>query len=746
MTSIKNSISYSLLFNVILIYATVTFLVTIAHVYTDFQYQKKHIQEELNILIEASNRSFSNAVWDMNKRQIEIETQGMIQIPLVKAIQIKDKNNHIILEKKDTTCDECLTSEFKSQSKLYRKIFDKNIYLGEIIIYSDTARAIKRVQDNLSFILLSAFIKSALIILLFIFAFKKYLQKPLTHIISQINNIDLEKKAHTPIHYESQINNEFVILTNSVNTMLNKIDTQVVKLQESEIQLQEDIKNKTQALTDSNHQLQNVIKGAKLGFWDWNLQNGYYEVNHRYTQMLGLSKHSIISENDWQERIHPEDRETILPQIIQTVTSNKTYTIEYRIKHQDGHYVWIEASGSLIQKDNLGQALRACGTHKDISTRKEAEIRISKQKNFLNTLIDNAPIPIFYKDEKGIYLGVNKRWNDMVGFTQDEILKKSVYDIAPKDIADIYSQQDEKVFTLEENPQIYKSVIVNKLNKEKFDVMFYKSAFFDETGNVAGLIGSILDLTPINQLQEEKNKQEKLLFEQSKLASMGEMIANISHQWRQPLSIISTYATGIDMHKKLNLLTDELLEESCEKINENAQYLSHTIDDFKSYIKGDGSIIRFNLEKQFVTFNSLISSIVKQENITIIMNTSEDIEIQGYPTQLLQCFINIFNNSKDAYAKNQKKLFFIHDDVKDEKNIIITFKDNAGGINEEIIDKIFEPYFTTKHKAQGTGLGLHMSYKLITQGMKGSIHAQNEEYTYEDKKYKGAKFTLIIPK
>jgi two-component system, NarL family, sensor histidine kinase EvgS len=244
----------------------------------------------------------------------------------------------------------------------------------------------------------------------------------------------------------------------------------------------------------------------------------------------------------------------------------------------------------------------------------------------------------------------------------------------------------------------------------------------------------------------EKNKliQERL-FRSDKLASMGEMIGNIAHQWRQPLSIISTIATGIKIQKEMNLLTDEELLENMEIVNKNAQYLSKTIDDFKNFIRADKTIEDYNLSKTIGDFIHIIEPSLKSHNIDLILNLDENIFINGCANELAQCLINFFNNSKDALVetKQEKSLFFV--ETKIEDNIIyIIVKDNAGGIPSEIISKIFEPYFTTKHKAQGTGLGLSMTYKLITDGLNGKIEVSNKEFIYDNKTYVGAEFIISI--
>jgi C4-dicarboxylate-specific signal transduction histidine kinase len=244
----------------------------------------------------------------------------------------------------------------------------------------------------------------------------------------------------------------------------------------------------------------------------------------------------------------------------------------------------------------------------------------------------------------------------------------------------------------------------------------------------------------------EKNKQiQERLFKSDKLASMGEMISNIAHQWRQPLSVISTIATGVKLQKEINNLNDEELLKDMELINRNAQYLSKTIDDFRNFIRGDKTIEKYNLSNTIDNFIHIIEPSIKSHNINMILELNNDIFINGNPNELIQCLINLFNNSKDALieTKQENCLFIIN--TKTDNNIVnITIKDNAGGIPSSIISKIYEPYFTTKHKSQGTGLGLHMTYKLITEGMNGKIEVSNKEFEYDNTKYYGAEFIISI--
>jgi len=250
----------------------------------------------------------------------------------------------------------------------------------------------------------------------------------------------------------------------------------------------------------------------------------------------------------------------------------------------------------------------------------------------------------------------------------------------------------------------------------------------------------------INNAKKQR-KLEQQLYRSEKMASMGEMIGNIAHQWRQPLSVISTGSTGMKMQKELNILTDEIFYETCDAINDNAQYLSKTIDDFRDFIKGDSKALNFNLRNDTNAFLRLVDAHIKSYHINVVLNLEEDINVNGYPKELIQCFINIFNNAKDALVENNEednRYIFVAQKITND-NIVIKFKDNAGGMPEDILPKIFEPYFTTKHQSQGTGLGLNMTYKLIVDGMGGTIEASNVSYKYDGKNYIGAEFVILLP-
>jgi signal transduction histidine kinase/predicted transcriptional regulator len=250
-------------------------------------------------------------------------------------------------------------------------------------------------------------------------------------------------------------------------------------------------------------------------------------------------------------------------------------------------------------------------------------------------------------------------------------------------------------------------------------------------------VTDIVSLT--KKLEDEIKHKDKLLFEQAKMAQMGEMIGSIAHQWRQPLSVITTVASGVSFQKEYGTLQEEELPNKMNTIVDNANYLSETIDTFRNFLKEKRELQITPIQNCIKKALQLTSASLKNNQIKLI----EDVDYtQSYKKEmitgeLVQVLINIINNAKDAIVLNKIEHGTIYLQlVKNDNNVIITIEDNAGGIPKDIIGKIFDEYFTTKDSQKGTGLGLYMSKKIITRSLDGTIDVVNT--------LKGAKFTIIL--
>ena len=220
---------------------------------------------------------------------------------------------------------------------------------------------------------------------------------------------------------------------------------------------------------------------------------------------------------------------------------------------------------------------------------------------------------------------------------------------------------------------------------------------------------------------------------------MGEILHNIAHQWRQPLSIISTATCGLVLQKENNILSDQDFIKYTDLINKNTQYLSTTIDEFRNFIEHEPIKKELLVQDSLDYALNITKNSLNNYNIKLInnINYQDKITLTMYEGELSQVIINIINNSKEAIISNNIKNGEIIISLEKENNVlIISIKDNANGISSEIINKIFEPYFTTKYNSQGTGLGLSSSYKIITEHLNGTLDVKNNAV--------GAEFTIKI--
>ena len=351
-------------------------------------------------------------------------------------------------------------------------------------------------------------------------------------------------------------------------------------------------------------------------------------------------------------------------------------------------------------------------------------------------------ITITDKDQK--ILLVNKAFSKITGYTSDEvvgltpkILKSGMHD------KEFYDEMRESL----NNKHIWIGEINNKhkdgsILNEQLTIQ----TILDDNNDVLYYVASFLDITLQKEMESKLKEKEILLIQKSKMAAMGEMIENIAHQWRQPLSLISVVSSTLLLQKKLDMHIPK--DEECEqltKIGDTVNYLSQTIDDFRSFFKEKKLKENFLLEDCYKKVLNLMSSNFKAMQIDVIENI-ENVEIETFENELIQVIMNILTNAKDVLlskGNDFRKLIFIEIYKENDKSIF-SIKDNAGGIPIENIEKIFEPYFTTKGD-EGTGIGLHMSKEIIQNHMNGELKVENSTFDYQGKEYKGAKFTIILP-
>lgn len=249
----------------------------------------------------------------------------------------------------------------------------------------------------------------------------------------------------------------------------------------------------------------------------------------------------------------------------------------------------------------------------------------------------------------------------------------------------------------------------------------------------------------INEQHNNNLEKDRLLSQKLKMASLGEMLHNIAHQWKQPLSGISTASSGLALKYEMGLVKNNDIQETTETITNLSNYLANTLENFKNFFKPTSPKEIFSLKENLNNCIHIVESDLLNSNV-ILKVKSENIKIHGYANDMMQIFINLINNAKDALEHNKsinEKYIFIN--IYEENNqAIINIKDNAGGISDENIHRIFEPYFTTKHQFNGTGIGLYMVKEILEKHMDTTISVKNSTYKYKLNEYKGAEFEIKI--
>ena len=563
---------------------------------------------------------------------------------------------------------------------------------------------------------------------------KKMLENPQIMSTISVGKFDMTFKSMVPIYDKQEFIGIFEIIThfNSIVKNLAKNDVGAVTLVDKKYK-----KQLTKAFTktflddyyianlDANEELLSYIqrKGTQSFFHN----KSDYIIDNDFGKLIIFYNINDVNGNPMATIVAFKDMKTMNVDDIEALKTNIVFytVLTVLVLVIFGYFLVVREYSRKLNK----------------KVKKRTE-QLNSEKNYIQTILDTSPGMILVIKERELFKA-NKTFLDFVGYRSLSEFKDMHGSIGNFFVTlnDVPFPKDKLI-----EEQFWANYLSEYKKNDNIVELKFKDNTYFFTLNALALNNDNEILINMQNITELKEK-EQLLYEQSKMASLGEMIGNIAHQWRQPLSIISTAATGMMFKKNFAALTDEDFHNNCTSINTNAQYLSKTIDDFKNFIQGDSKLIQFDLQDEVNEFMNIVESTIKKHQIHMDIKLIENTKIIGYPNELTQCFINIFNNAKDALVENnelENRYIFISQEIKNN-NVVIEFKDNANGIDNSIINNIFEPYFTTKHKSQGTGLGLHMTYNLIVNAMKGSIIVKNVEYKHEENIFRGACFTITIP-
>ncbi|HFU75580.1 MAG TPA: PAS domain S-box protein, partial [Arcobacter sp.] len=387
-----------------------------------------------------------------------------------------------------------------------------------------------------------------------------------------------------------------------------------------------------------NERYELTLDSVEDGIWDWDIINDSLYLSKNWGEMLGYDVSEIEPKvSGFIALVHPDDLDYVRKRLEEHLSDpiHNKYAVRVRLKCKDGNYKWILTRGkAYLDKNN--QPYRMLGYHSDITLEKEYQLKLQEQKEEFETIFNSSKDGIAVIDLELNFLNCNHSYLEMLGFTKSELLTKSCVELSiPEDI--------------EKAKKAIKETI------EKGYVKNLEKTCFKKDGDTVS-VNMTASLLPDKErilIVAKDISSLKILEEQAKLASMGEMIGNIAHQWRQPLSIISIASTGVLFHQEMGTLKDEFITHEMQVINENAQYLSKTIDDFKNFIRNDQTMDLTSIQEVLEYALHITEAPLKNNYINVITHFDDDMKIYANKNELIQSFINIINNAK--YILKEKK-------------------------------------------------------------------------------------------
>lgn len=409
--------------------------------------------------------------------------------------------------------------------------------------------------------------------------------------------------------------------------------------------------------------------------------------------------------------------------------------LEYQLKKAFGSE-WLETAQSSEMNQLLALVDQAYAQYDhdytileqilEVSSKEltQANKDILKKHELLHSVTESIDDLIFYKDLDFRYIGCNSSFANFFGFSVESIVGKDDFELYESQYASLFREMDQKM--LVEMKARTNHEWVKNIKGEDVYLLTTKAPLTNSKGELFGLVGISRDITKEYYLEKEVKSQQAMLIQQNRLAALGEMIGNIAHQWRQPLNTLGLIIQDVQEAYRFGEVNELYINTMSSKSMEQINYMSQTIDDFRNFFSVTKEKKLFSLSHSISNAIEIFVPEMKKNGIECEVNIDEKINVYGLKNEFSQVLLNLLKNARDALLEHHSKdPRILVTAESDDNEVKISIADNGGGISETIIDRIFDPYFTTKEEGKGTGIGLYMSKMIIEEHMGGTLGVQN---------------------
>ncbi|AFL69553.1 PAS domain-containing sensor histidine kinase [Sulfurospirillum barnesii] len=509
----------------------------------------------------------------------------------------------------------------------------------------------------------------------------------------------------------------------------------------------------TVSLKQKAERFEQLFSNSGVGIFIVDKERLIIEANEAFCKIFGYLPEEILNHCALDLHLSYAAYVNFAEIAFNKVRQNEALNLEYPFKHKNGKMIWLRIAGDSIPSNE-----EVLWTISDITERIETQERLRQSE----ALLRNAEAIAHFGsweivlDERG-----QMKWSEEMFRIYGEdphsfhpTLESFHHYLSPKNLKRMYAINEKALFSGKSEMLDYE--IVRKDGSKVF-INTFRKAIYDENGIPLKLVGTTLDITKqkenerkIKQLNEtlhhevqiqlEKlREKDKQLQYQSRLIQMGEMLSMIAHQWRQPLAAIGATTSYLLARIEMDEIEKEAFQEEVEHIEGYVLHLSKTIDDFRNFFKALKQKESVTLEALVERTLTIVKPLLMTKNISIFTEFTCNEEIETYGNELAQVILNIIKNAEDALMDNgiKEPTIWIRT-YCDSRFLFLEIRDNAGGIEEALFEKIFEAYFSTKLHKDGTGVGLCMSKTVVEEHCRGVLKVHNEDG--------GAVFTIILPK